>query len=161
MSIKEAVRLIIDSSELACGGEVFVTKMPVIHILDLAEVMITELAEHYGHKPDDISIEMIGTKPGEKMYEELMSLEEVGRAIELEKYFAITPAFKSLYCEISYNYPGVIANKVTNPYNSSNEQSFSSGELKEFLIKNDLLFESTSEKVHPAERYWPNHTCKR
>ena len=54
MSIKEAVRLVIESAYLAKGGEVFITKMPVIRISDLAEVMIDELAHHYGHSPQDI-----------------------------------------------------------------------------------------------------------
>ena len=48
MSIKQAVSLVIESAYLARGGEVFITKMPVIRILDLAEVMIGELAPIYG-----------------------------------------------------------------------------------------------------------------
>ena len=47
MSIKQAVQLVIDSAFLAQGGEVFVTKMPVIRIQDLAEVMINELAPNF------------------------------------------------------------------------------------------------------------------
>ena len=81
MSIEQAVQLVVDSAYLAKGGEVFVTKMPVIRIQDLAEVMIEELAPKYGHNPDHIGIEIIGTKPGEKQYEELMTLEEVRRAV--------------------------------------------------------------------------------
>ena len=50
MSITEAVRLVIESAYLARGGEVFITKMPVIRIQDLAEVMIRELAPVYGHE---------------------------------------------------------------------------------------------------------------
>jgi FlaA1/EpsC-like NDP-sugar epimerase len=54
MSISDAVRLVIDSATIARGGCVFVTKMPVIRIRDLAEVMVAELCEHYGHRPEDI-----------------------------------------------------------------------------------------------------------
>ena len=68
MSIQEAVRIVIDSAGLAQGGEVFITKMPVIRIKDLAEVMIAALAPTYGHDPDKVEIVEIGTKPGEKMY---------------------------------------------------------------------------------------------
>ena len=67
MSITEAVQLLIDSGRLSCGGEVFVTKMPVVRIRDLAEVMIQELAPIYGHRADDIRIKITGVKPGEKM----------------------------------------------------------------------------------------------
>ena len=59
MSIEEAVRLVIDSASMACGGEVFITKMPVIRIQDLARVMIQELAPRFGYKPENIGIENI------------------------------------------------------------------------------------------------------
>ena len=51
MSIRDAVELVIDSVHHACGGEIFVTKMPVIKISDLAEVMIEELSPSFGYKP--------------------------------------------------------------------------------------------------------------
>jgi len=71
------VRLVIESAFLARGGEVFVTKMPVIRIKDLAHVMIEELAPRYGFDPVDIKIENIGSKPGEKLYEELLIGDDV------------------------------------------------------------------------------------
>ena len=154
MSIKEAVRLVIDSAAIARGGDVFITKMPVIKIKDLAEVMIEELAPAFGFKAEDIKITKIGTKPGEKMYEELMSEEETRRALELELYFAVTPAFTSFYREIDYTYDNIVSDKVTNPYNSSNETTMSKPELKEFLIVNQLL-EECYDKAHPDKRYWP------
>lgn len=142
MSIKEAVQLVIDSSLLICGGEVFITKMPVINIKDLAEVMIEELAPTYGNKSEDIKIDIIGAKPGEKMYEELMNIEETRRALELERYFSITPAFRDVYREINYEYPKVLSDQVTNPYHSGNEKTLSKEELGEFLGKNQLLVEA-------------------
>ncbi len=66
MTIEESVRLVIDSATVAKGGEVFITKMPVINIQDLAEVMLEELAPTYGYKAEDIELTEIGTKPGEK-----------------------------------------------------------------------------------------------
>lgn len=143
MSISQATKLVIDSAEYAKGGEVFVTKMPVIRISDLAEVMIEELAPRFGHDPEDISIEVIGTKPGEKLYEELMNLEETRRTIELSNYFSVLPAFRDIYDNISYEYPDVLSREVTNPYNSSNEQPLSKGELKSFLREHELINETT------------------
>jgi FlaA1/EpsC-like NDP-sugar epimerase len=156
MSIQQAVRLVIDSSHLARGGEVFVTKMPVIGIHDLAKVMIRELARVWGHRVQDIRIEVIGYKPGEKLYEELMSHEETRRAWELERYFAVIPAFTSLYRNISYEYEDIISEEVRNPYNSGNEQPLTQMQLAHFLRQNGLLEEQPY--VHPAERFWPNGT---
>ncbi len=154
MSIHEAVRLVIDSSRLAQGGEVFITKMPVIKIADLAEVMIEELAPRFGHDPASISITEIGIKPGEKLYEELMSDEEMRRAVELENYFSVTPAFRGFYHDIEYKYAGMTGNPVENPYNSSHETPLNKTELKEFLYKSRLL-ETESPKPEPSKRYWP------
>ena len=154
MSIKDAVQLVIDSAEIAKGGDVFITKMPVIRIKDLAEVMIEELAPIYGHSPGEIEIQIIGTKPGEKMYEELMSDEETRRTIELKRYFAVKPAFESLYRKIKYDYENTVSDNVTNPYNSANEIPLSKSQLKNFLLINELL-EECKNVNHPDRRYWP------
>lgn len=154
MSIKEAVQLVINSAEIAFGGYVYITKMPVIKIKDLAEVMIEDLAPVYGHKPEDIKINIIGTKPGEKLYEELMSDEETRRALELENYFAVKPAFESLYNKNKDTYDNIISETVSNPYNSSNETVLTKNELRDFLFSNNLLDEC-KDTSHPDQRYWP------
>jgi FlaA1/EpsC-like NDP-sugar epimerase len=153
MSIKEATRLVIDSAMLAKGGEVFVTKMPVIRIQDLAQVMISELAQDYGHNHVEIQIKIIGTKPGEKLYEELMSDEETRRTWELELYFAVLPAFRHLYRDIDYDYPQLISRDVKNPYNSASEPILEQNELRQFLRDNRLLEEVPEKSTHPDQRY--------
>lgn len=140
MTIDEAVRLVLESSLIAKGGEVFVTKMPVVRIADLAEVMIDVLAPVYGYKPENIKIIEIGKKPGEKLYEELMSIEEISRAIELEKLFVIFPAFRDLY-KINYTYEGIVSKTLQNPYISSNEPFMSKEELKSYILKHKLMEE--------------------
>lgn len=160
MSIKEAVRLVIESVYIAFGGEVFITKMPVIRIQDLADVMIQELASVYGHSPENIQVEIIGTKPGEKMYEELMNHEETRRALELKRYFVVRPAFNSSYRDINYMYSNIMNKTVANPYNSRNEPPLSKNRLAEFLKENELLEEDITEFQHPAERHWPNGDTK-
>jgi FlaA1/EpsC-like NDP-sugar epimerase len=139
MSIKEAVKLVIDSASYACGGEVFITKMPVVRIRELAEIMIQELAPKYNHQPEAIQIDTIGVKPGEKMYEELMNLEETRRAWELTNYFVVLPAFAGLYHRITYTYSDVVSKTITNPYHSEIETKLSKDQLSEFLKKNNLL----------------------
>lgn len=152
MSIQQAVRLVIDSAGLARGGEVFITKMPVVRIADLARVMIDELAPKYGHAPESVAISEIGTKPGEKLYEELMSDEETRRSVELSDYFAVLPAFRGIYHEIDYNYPDLVTNTVNNPYVSADEATMEPTALHTFLQENGLLGEPT-ETI--ARRYWP------
>lgn len=158
MSVEQAVRLVIDSASLVRGGEVFITKMPVVRIKDLAEVMINELAPQYGYRPDEIKIVTIGTKPGEKLYEELMNDEEMRRTVELPNYFVVLPAFRGLYRNISYDYENLVSNDITNPYNSANESPITQPELLDFLLKHSLLDISSainSQNSQPAKRYWP------
>jgi len=124
-----------ESVFLACGGEVFVTKMPVARIADLAEIMIEELAED----PSKVKIEVIGSKPGEKLYEELMNDEETRRTIELPDYFAVLPAFKSVYETIEYSYPDMGGVGVDDPYNSSIQPAMDRETLRSYLKDNRLL----------------------
>lgn len=156
MSIEESAHLVLDSVDLMCGGEVFITKMPIVRIIDLAQVMIEEMAPSFGLDPKDIQIEIIGSKPGEKLYEELMSLEETRRALELKRYFAITPAFKGMYRTITYSYPDLMTDKVENPYVSEDGPFLSMDEVEKFLKDNALLDpEGEPPEYKQAARYWP------
>ena len=124
---------------LARGGEVFVTKMPVARIADLARVMIDELAPRYGRDPRSIDIRTIGVKAGEKLYEELMNDEETRRTVELDRYFSVIPAFKTEYQSITYDYPGVINARVSRAYNSALEAPLSVDQLRSYLQAGGLL----------------------
>lgn len=139
MTLHDAVALVLGTTWIARGGEVFVTKMPVINIVDLAEVMIELLAPKYGYERDDIQLKIIGAKPGEKLYEELLSDEEVRRTIELDQYFTVLPAFKAIYQDIDYGYDNLVAESVEKAYNSSSEEVMSKEELKNYLLENRLL----------------------
>ncbi len=74
MTIPEACRLVMEAATMGEGNEIFVFEMgKAVKIVDLATRMI-ELA---GYRPDeDIKIEYTGLRPGEKLYEELLSTEE-------------------------------------------------------------------------------------
>ncbi|WJW76698.1 polysaccharide biosynthesis protein [Thiohalobacter sp. IOR34] len=139
MTLEQAVSLVIQSVFFARGGEVFVTKMPVVRIEDLAQVMIEELAPKYGYDAQQIEINVIGPKSGEKLFEELMNEEETRRTVELQDFFVVLPAFKCIYEEIEYKYPNMTSTGIENPYNSSVEDSMPKEELREYLISNKLL----------------------
>jgi FlaA1/EpsC-like NDP-sugar epimerase len=83
MTIPEAVQLIIRSGSLGTGGEVYVLDMgEPVEILRLAREMI----ELSGLKPDeDIAIEVVGRRPGEKLHEELFNAYERPQPTPAEK----------------------------------------------------------------------------
>lgn len=74
MTIPEAVHLVIQAGSMGKGGEVFILDMgEPVRILDLAK----DLIRLSGFEPDkDIAIKFSGVRPGEKLYEELMTAEE-------------------------------------------------------------------------------------
>jgi FlaA1/EpsC-like NDP-sugar epimerase len=152
MSVEESVQLVLNSVKYAKGGEVFVTKMPVLRIQDLAIAMIEELSSRYGLDSKKIKIKEIGTKPGEKLYEELMSHEELRRTIELKSYFSVLPAFRGIYHDIEYSYTDVVNTVLTNPYTSEHQNPLTIKEIKVFLKKYNLL---ESPKEVSYLRYWP------
>ncbi len=102
MTIPEAVGLVLQCGAQANGGEIFVLNMgEPIRILDLAKRMITLS----GFEPDvDIKIEIIGLRPGEKLYEELQNKDE--RLVNTEHSriyrFACTPElYDNVYAKVS------------------------------------------------------------
>lgn len=139
MTLEDAVHLVMESTFLARGGEVFVTKMPVLRIPDLAEVMIEGWENHKDENSPPIEIKIIGSKPGEKLYEELMNDEETRRTVELPDYFVVLPAFKSVYREIEYCYPSMSTMGLDEPYNSSLQKAMSKSEIRDYLYNNHLL----------------------
>ncbi len=76
MTIPEAAQLVIQAGAMASGGEVFVLDMgDPVKIMDLAERMIALSGLSLRNKNNiagDIGIEVVGLRPGEKLYEELL-----------------------------------------------------------------------------------------
>ena len=128
MSIKDAVDLILNATQKADGREIFILKMNTMRIVDLAEAMIEELAPKYGHK--DIQIEMMGIRPGEKIYELLMTEEEAQYAEDWGDMFVLKPGLFT---------PHYISKEVTSQpipveeYDSRNAKLLTKKEIKTIL----------------------------
>lgn len=84
LTLEESVQLVLWATVEGKCGDLWVRKMPASNIVDLAKAL------SYGITgKEDYPIEIIGTRPGEKMHEVLVSEEEMWRANELEEYFHI------------------------------------------------------------------------
>lgn len=126
MTTEEAADLVLESVDLISCGEVIVTKMQAIYIQDLGEIII----DYY---QSDKDIEIIGTKPGEKLYEELVSDEERSRSFETDKFITIIPSF------IKHEYQDRIKEGIKDTYNSQSIPKMSKRELKSYLFHRQLL----------------------
>ncbi len=137
MSVEHALDMMCHALTLARGGEVFVLKMPVMRIPDLIAVMVDVWAPYYGYDPADIVVETIGVKPGEKLYEELLTVEECKRAIAIDTMYVLPPQTDAVSCADD-TYVG--GKKVTRElYASHKETPLTRPEIKAMLDEAALL----------------------
>lgn len=89
MTIPEAVQLVVQAGVMAKGGEIFVLDMgEPVKIMDLARSMIRLSGFEPGR---DIEIKVTGIRPGEKLYEELLTAEEGTTATGNQRIFVAKP----------------------------------------------------------------------
>ena len=95
MTTDRAVELALEAARRACGGEVFVFKMPVATLADLVAATIEVVAARTGRDPATIETTTIASRPGEKAYEELMTEDESTRARDIGEMYAVLPAIEA------------------------------------------------------------------
>lgn len=81
ITLDEAVNFVFNSIERMVGGELFVPKLPSMKVTDLAKAICPEC-----------KTEIIGIRPGEKLHEVMIPLDESRRAIELDDCYVILPS---------------------------------------------------------------------
>lgn len=134
MSIPQAAELVLKAARFSRGGEVFVLKMPTLKISDLAVGLIRSFEKKYGSKYNGGLIE-VGIRPGEKLYEELMTADEAERAYQNDDMYVIASPFNQLSSE----YNGFI--RVDHQeYSSLNAPQLTLEDIEELLVKYQLGF---------------------
>jgi len=81
ITLDQGVHFVIRCMEIMHGGEVFIPKIPSMNIMDLAAAIAPEC-----------EIENIGIRPGEKLHEAMISVDEARQTRELEDMFVVTPS---------------------------------------------------------------------
>lgn len=133
MTLTQATELTIKALQESKGGETFVLKMPVIILNDLLEVILDEMCKKHNLIQEEIIIQEIGLRPGEKMYEELMTSDESTFAWEMPEMFLIPSAYGQ-----KYQYPNAKkAKKGT--YGSDNQKPISKEEVRALLQSEGLI----------------------
>jgi UDP-glucose 4-epimerase len=131
MSVDDAVDLVLYAFSNARQGDIFVQKAPASTIMDLA-LAVRELF----NANNEISI--IGTRHGEKLYETLLTREELARADDLGGYFRIIPDGRDLNYG-KYFTEGQKQVSLLDDYNSHNTQRLAVPEIKEKLLKLEFI----------------------
>ncbi|MCX7748448.1 MAG: polysaccharide biosynthesis protein [Clostridia bacterium] len=94
MTVDQAVSLTLKVCATAKGGEIFILKMPALRLGDLAQTVVGEVCGQLGIHPNEVIVNVIGERAGEKGYEELMTEDESLYSVEYEDMFAIQPLTK-------------------------------------------------------------------
>ena len=131
MSLDESINLVLFAFENARSGDIFVQKAPASTVGDLAQA-VRELIS------PDSGIKIIGTRHGEKLYETLVSREEMARAEDLGNYFRVPADTRDLNYD-KYFFEGEKRIAATLDYTSHNTRQMDVRELKDVLAGLDII----------------------
>tara|TARA_X000000950_G_C13319218_1_gene419886 strand:- start:98 stop:499 length:402 start_codon:yes stop_codon:yes gene_type:complete len=81
ISLEEGVKLVWHAFDDMLGGEIYVKKIPSMNITDIAKAIAPEAKQ-----------KIIGIRPGEKLHEQMIGLEDAPHTFEYDEHFKILPA---------------------------------------------------------------------
>ncbi len=134
MSLDESVDLVLYAFEHARPGDIFVQKAPASTIGDLAQAL-----KELMRKKNEIRV--IGTRHGEKLYESLVSREEMARAEDLGGYYRIPADSRSLNYD-KYFVEGETAISRIDDYTSHNTRRLEVEQVKKVLMQLPMVQEA-------------------
>lgn len=131
MTLDQSVELVMYAFEKGLPGDIFVQKSPACTLIDLANA----LKDIFNHKKENI---IIGTRHGEKLYESLLSREEIFRVEDYEKFFRLPSDNRGLNYDKYFN-EGKEIKEFHKEYTSHNTKRLSLSEIKELLLDLDFI----------------------
>ncbi|MNP12877.1 UDP-glucose 4-epimerase [compost metagenome] len=132
MTLSDAVDLVLYAFEHGNNGDLFVQKAPAATI----EVLAKALTELVGKPQHPINV--IGTRHGEKLYEALLSREELVCAEDMGDYYRVPPDLRDLnYAKFVEE--GETRLSITEDYNSHNTQRLDVAGMQQLLRKLDFI----------------------
>ena len=131
MSLEDSVDLVLYAFEHGMPGDIFVQKAPASTVGDLAQA----LRELFKGAQD---VDIIGTRHGEKLYESLLSREEMARAEDLGNYYRVPVDARDLNYN-KYFVEGERGVSDLQDYTSHNTKRLDVSEIKNLLLKLDYI----------------------
>jgi UDP-glucose 4-epimerase len=132
MTLDDAVELVLYAFEHGENGDIFVQKAPAATIETLAKALL-DLLRQPAHR-----IDVIGTRHGEKLFETLLSREEMVCAEDRGNYYRIPPDLRDLNYG-KYIEEGERSISVSEDYNSHNTKRLDAEGMKQLLLKLDFV----------------------
>jgi UDP-glucose 4-epimerase len=137
MSLEESVDLVLYAFEHARPGDIFVQKAPACTIEVLARALVELLRS-------DSEIRVIGTRHGEKLYESLVSREEMARADDLGGYYRVPADARDLNYD-KYFVEGEVDISKIEDYTSHNTRRLAVDEVKRILSGLEIVRNALSQ----------------
>ena len=131
MSLDESIDLVIKAFKEGKTGDIFVKKAPAVTI----EVLVAALLDIFN---SNCNINVIGTRHGEKLFETLVSREEIYRSKETKNYYCIKADARTINYD-TYFTKGKKKLSDIKDYNSHNTKRLSIKEAKNILLKMDFV----------------------
>jgi UDP-N-acetylglucosamine 4,6-dehydratase len=139
MVIDEAIDLVLYAFEHARTGDIFVRKAPAATI----ETLIAALQRIF---QTDVPARAIGTRHGEKLYETLLTKEEMVRAEDMGDYFRVTADTRDLNYDLYYS-EGMRELTAVDDYHSHNTRRLTTDELVALLLRLECVQEGLAGRV--------------
>ncbi|MEY8239846.1 MAG: polysaccharide biosynthesis protein [Cycloclasticus sp.] len=144
MTLEDAVDLVLYAFEHGGNGDIFVQKAPAATIQTLTNALLGLLGK------DNHSVEIIGTRHGEKLYEALLSREEMACAIDMGEYYRVPPDNRDL------NYGKFVElgdEKIStfDDYNSHNTERLDVKGMQKLLLKLEFINAAVANKDFKLE----------
>ncbi|WP_443643407.1 polysaccharide biosynthesis protein [Candidatus Levibacter sp. Uisw_134_01] len=144
MTLDDAVNLVLYAFEHGKPGEIFVQKSPAATIETLSNALKDLL-----HKPKH-ELQVIGTRHGEKLYEVLLSREEMFASEDLGNYYRVPPDLRDLNYD-KFIEKGELKMSYSTDYNSHNTKRLNVFSMKELLMKLPFIQAVVAGKVFEIE----------
>ena len=131
MSLEDSVNLVLYAFKHAKQGEIFVQKAPAATVADIATV----INEIFGKKE---KVKIIGTRQGEKLFESLLSREEMIRAKDMGRFYCIPSDTRDLN-HAKYFIEGQKLISKSKDYTSHNTERLNLKQLKKLIMSLDFV----------------------
>ena len=126
ITLEEGVELVWHAFEKMQGGEIFVKKIPSMTITDIAKA-VDKNAKH----------KIIGIRPGEKIHEQMIGIEDAPHTYEYDDHFIILPAIYNWSSDPNRNMGGVKVDEVFTYSSDQNNEWMTVEELEQWIENNN------------------------
>lgn len=128
ITLEQAVNLVWHAFIDMCGGEIYVKKIPSMNILDIARAVSPKSSHR-----------IIGIRPGEKLHEQMIGIEDAPYTFEYKEYFKILPMINNLYADMNRVKDGQKVPDDFSYVSNTNKDWMSITELEQWLTVSHIV----------------------